>query len=47
MAKLIFATCGLILVHTFLTQGGSPAAATWLTAALGVLILVWAGLARA
>jgi hypothetical protein len=47
MAKLSFAIFGLVLVHIVLSEMGSPGAASWLTAGVGVLLLVWAGLARA
>lgn len=46
MAKFIFSAGGLILAYVFLSHIGSPAAAAWLTGGLGLLAVVWAGLAE-
>ena len=47
MINVVFGALGLILVHWFIAQHGSPEAALWLAGGIGVVSLVCAGLSRA
>lgn len=47
MTRTLLAGWGLLVAYCLLGEVATAQAATWLVAALGVLALIWAGLARA